>query len=186
MTKTALLIHGAFGTPDENWFPWLSVELEALGYEVMAPTFPTPEGQNLLAWEAVMTTYLDQLGSDSIIIGHSLGVSFGLRLIKRLDHPVHAFFGASGFAEKLGDPTFDHINQTFVTRDWDWEKIKAQCANFYLYHGDDDPYVPTNCAQNLAERLEAPLQIVSNGGHLNEAAGFTEFLQLLEDIKSIS
>ena len=30
--KTALIIHGAFGSPTENWIPWLKAELEKTGH----------------------------------------------------------------------------------------------------------------------------------------------------------
>ena len=48
--KNAIIIHGTYGNPDENWFPWLKIELEKIGYQVYVPTFPTPENQNLEAW----------------------------------------------------------------------------------------------------------------------------------------
>ena len=35
-----VLFHGAFGSPEGNWFPQLKEKLEALGQEVIAPQFP--------------------------------------------------------------------------------------------------------------------------------------------------
>jgi predicted alpha/beta hydrolase family esterase len=185
MTKTALLIHGAFGSPDENWFPWLNRELENLGYEVLIPKFPTPENQNLANWEKVIAPYLYKLTSESIIIGHSLGVPFGLRILEKLNQSVKAFYGAAGFIELLNNPEFDTINRTFTERDFAWSTIKTNGNKFFLYHSDNDPYVPMSCAENLASKLNTRPEVVLNGGHLNASMGFTKFPQLLKDIKSL-
>jgi len=51
------IIHGSYGNPDENWFPWLKVELEKLGHKVFVPKFPTPENQSLNSWKKVFSEY---------------------------------------------------------------------------------------------------------------------------------
>ncbi len=43
------IIHGAYGNPKENWFPWLKSELESLNHKVIIPEFSTPNEQNLLS-----------------------------------------------------------------------------------------------------------------------------------------
>jgi predicted alpha/beta hydrolase family esterase len=35
-----LVMHGSYGSPDENWFRWLEKELKALGHEVILEQFP--------------------------------------------------------------------------------------------------------------------------------------------------
>ena len=44
-----LILHGAYGAPDTNWFPWLSDHLMRSGHDVSVPKLPTPEGQSLQA-----------------------------------------------------------------------------------------------------------------------------------------
>ena len=51
------IIHGAYGSPDENWIPWLKKELDKPGCEVYAPKFPTPENHNLDSWSKVFSGY---------------------------------------------------------------------------------------------------------------------------------
>ena len=48
-----VLIHGAYGSPQENWFPWLVAKLREQGLDTYVPAFPTPEGQNLAAWKEI-------------------------------------------------------------------------------------------------------------------------------------
>ncbi len=40
--RNIFLIHGSYGHPQENWFPWLKKELESLGHKVYVPAFPIP------------------------------------------------------------------------------------------------------------------------------------------------
>ncbi len=180
--KTALLIHGAFGSPEENWFPWLKEHLAAAGFKVIVPTFPTPENQNLITWEAIVEPYVASLNKDSIIVGHSLGVPFGLRVLELIKQPIAGFYAAAGFVELLKNDTFDAINHTFTQRRFNWKEINQKSCNFYVYHSQNDPYVSWGCAKNLAGYLNVEITEIPNGGHLNEGMGFTEFSQLLSDI----
>ena len=45
------LVHGSFGKPFENWFPWLEEELANRNISCVIPSFPTPEHQNYSDWE---------------------------------------------------------------------------------------------------------------------------------------
>ena len=51
------IFHGVGGHPEENWFPWLSKKLEALGCKVFIPQFPTPENQTLDNWLKILDNY---------------------------------------------------------------------------------------------------------------------------------
>jgi hypothetical protein len=38
-----LILHGSFGSPSENWFPWLKLKLEELGHRVLTPQMPVDD-----------------------------------------------------------------------------------------------------------------------------------------------
>ena len=90
------IIHGAYGHPKENWFPWLKSELEKLDCRVFIPQFPTPEDQSLETWLKVFEEYKQYLDEDSVVVGHSLGPAFLLDILEKLDKPVKATFFVSG------------------------------------------------------------------------------------------
>lgn len=179
----AYIIHGAYGDPEENWIPWLKKELEQQGYTVFVPTFPTPQGQTLENWTKLFSPYEQGIDETSIVIGHSLGVAFLLDVLERTDNKIKAAYFIAGCAELLGNQTFDDINKTFVDRTFDWDKIRAHCEHFIVFHGDDDPYVPLTKAETLAKHLNVEPIIIEHAGHFNEKAGYTTFLALLEAIK---
>ena len=149
------IIHGAYGSPQENWVPWLKTELEKLGYTVIVPKFPTPEGQTLRNWNQVFESYINQITKNTIFVGHSLGPAFILNILEQIDTKVKACFFVSGFVDLLDNPQFDTINRTFVDKQFSWDKIKKNCSKFFIYHSDNDPYVPMEKANHLASFLES-------------------------------
>lgn len=181
----AFIIHGSFGGPEENWFPWLKAELEKLGHKVFVPTFPTPEGQSLENWLSAFEEYRQYLEGESIFVGHSLGPAFILNVLEQLEKPVKACFFAAGFVGKLENPKFDELNKSFAEREFDWGKIKENCPSFFVFQSDNDPFVSKEKGEELAGRLGTELIMVKEAGHFNDNAGFTEFPLLLKKIKSL-
>ena len=183
----AILIHGSYGEPNENWFPWISSQLKDLNIDVIIPKFPTPENQSIETWNKVFDDYKDLISSDTILIGHSLGGAFIFDILENIKAPVKAVFLAAPFVGLLENKEFDDVNYSFVTKDFDWDKIKQNGRGFYIYHSDNDPYVPQSKSQFLADKLSAKkYDIIANGGHLNSTSGFDTFPTLLNDIKRIS
>ncbi len=179
------IIHGAFGNPQENWFPWIKSKLEKLGCKVFIPQFPTPENQSLENWIKVFDNYKEYLNKNSIVIGHSLGVAFLLNIIEKLDMPIKAAFFVSGFISLLGNPDFDKINKSFINKSFDWQKIKQNCQKVIVFHSDNDPYVPLEKAEKLAKKLNVNIVLVKNAGHFNKKSGYVKFELIFKKIKSL-
>ncbi len=178
---TVFIIHGSFGNPDENWYPWLKLELEKKGHTVFVPPFPTPDGQNLENWRAVFLPYELEITSDTIFMGHSLGAAFILRFLEQTDVKIRAAFFVSGFASLLHND-FDSVNKTFLDHPFLWDRIRARCAQFFILHSDNDPYVPVSFAKELAAALGVTTLIIPSAGHFNEKSGYSKFPLLLEKI----
>ena len=179
------IIHGSFGSPEENWFPWLKEELEKLGHRVFVPVFPTPEGQSLDVWKKAFEKYKQFLEEETIFVGHSLGPAFILNLLEGLNKPVKAAFFVAGFVGSLNNPEFDELNKSFADRVFAWEKIKENCRQFFVFYSDNDPYVPKEKAEELARNLGISPILVKEAGHFNDVTGYTKFPVLLEKIKKV-
>lgn len=180
-----IIVHGTDGNPDENWFPWLKSELGELGYDVFVPKFPTPKGQTLENWFKVFKNYERYLDRNSIIVGHSIGVAFLLNVLEQRNKSIRAAFFVGGWTGLLNNPMFDKIIKTFSDKKFDWTKIKQNCKKFYIFHSDNDPYVPLEMAKDLAKNLDANLILVKGAGHFNSESGYTKFPLLLESIKNL-
>jgi predicted alpha/beta hydrolase family esterase len=184
--ETVFIIHGAYGHPQENWIPWLRKKLEARGVRVVVPHFPTPKHQTLEQWQQVFAPYIQEINAHTVLLGHSLGVAFLLRVLENLPQTVKAAFFVAGFLNALGKEPFDTLNQSFLEPDFCAEKIRARCPSFFLYHSDNDPYVETQQALSLGELLHTPSRCIKNAGHFNQYSGYDTFPLLWQDLVSLS
>ena len=181
----AVIIHGAYGMPLENWFPWLADELAGAGFEVCVPWFPTPEGQHLDTWLSVVKEDVGQLDGDTVLIGHSLGVAFILRLVERAQTAVRGCFMVAGFLGPLGIEEFDNLNASFFEQSFDWARIRERAGVVTLYHAENDPYVPPAMGRDLAQKLGVDLNLIEGAGHFNLQSGYDSFDRLRDDIFSL-
>jgi len=178
--KKTFIFHGAYGDPTENWYPWLAAELTDAGFDVTIPRFPTPEGQTLSAWREVFRPYEKEL-EGSILVGHSLGATFALRLLESVPAVVDGLFLVSPFSESIGKPEFDTINASFYALP-NVDLLMRRERHAEIFHGDNDPYVSVTHARSLADGLGAPMRLFVGGGHLNASAGFSAFPVLRDAI----
>lgn len=184
MKSNAFICHGASGHPQENWFPWLKEKLEAKGLEVFVPAFPTPEGESLVAWLEVLKPHWDKINQDTILIGHSLGGMFLLKVLELLGQSVKAavFVGAPIGIQPIKNYGSD---KAFSGFNFDWAKIKPKAKNFIVYHSDNDPYVSLDNGQELAKHLGVDLTFIPNAGHFNAKAGYNKFEDLLNKLEPL-
>ncbi len=205
------ILHGSFGSPDDNWFPWLKAKLENFGHEVLAPRMPVEDeesftaavvtdpstpatNQNLTNWLKAFEPYLKQADSETVFIGHSLAPAFILHLLQKINTPVKACFFVSPFLCLGAGGAYDAVNKSFVETSVDWDKITSHCNAFYLFWGNNDPYVSRQDFETFQKALQAaatkrgiPVKviIIPQGGHLNAEFGYREFQLLLEKIEDV-
>ena len=181
------IIHGTNGNSRENWFPWLKEELVKANpdIKVIVPDFPTGNNQSLENWLKAFEPFIKYIDSNCIFVGHSLGPAFIFSLLERVNTKIRAALLVAPFVTKLGIQQFDELNSTFIEKDFDWDKIKSNCANFTVYASDNDPYVDVSKSRFVADRTDAKFKVVHGAGHFNAAAGYLKFEEILEDIKSI-
>ncbi|MBU2228848.1 alpha/beta hydrolase [Patescibacteria group bacterium] len=184
--KNAFIFHGTEGYPEENWFPWLKDKLEALDYKVFVPQFPSLPiiPAKILEWFDVLKEYEDQINEETIIIGHSLGGVFTLRVLEKLSIAINTV-ALIGTPIGIKPILYYDRDSSFSGFDFEWGKIKRNAKNFLVFHSDDDPYVCLGNGEKLAENLNAKLNFVPNAGHFNKESGYLEFDLLLEKLKPI-
>ena len=186
MRSNVFIFHGTEGYPEENWFPWLKEKLEAKGCQVIVPKFPTPPivPAKITEWFGVLKNYEQEINENTILVGHSLGGVFSLRILEELKQPVKAVF-LTGTPIGVKPILNYERDSSFSGFDFDWEKIKKNAKHFEVFHSDNDPFVGLGNGKELAKNLGVELSFVPNAGHFNKKAGYTKFEELWEKLEPL-
>ena len=182
MNSNYFIIHGSFGSPFVNWFPWLRKELESKGLEVYTPDFPVGVGyQNYNNWNKLLKVYLDLglINENTIIIGHSIASVFICKFLVENKVKVKRLVLVCGFNNYLGiNEEYDKVNESMYFNNLSDVK---KCANDIIcFYSTNDPYVKYEKEKEFADNIATKQIIISNGGHLNSESGYSEFIELLE------
>lgn len=193
-----IIFHGAFGGPEENWFPQLKERLESLGQKVIVPKFPVddwdeltkngpkvpPKNQNLSSW--LNTFARAALARQKYcFVGHSLGCVFALHALEKFGIQLDSAIFVSPFLEKLNTLwQIDHANQSFYKTNFNFEKLKKLIPISYVLYSDNDPYVDKKYSIDFAGRLGSSTILVKDAGHFNTDAGYKDFPLVYELCKT--
>lgn len=175
--KNVLILHCWGGSPDKNWYPYLSKELEKREYLVKVPQLKDPDNPTLQDW----TNSCDperNIKEGDIVVGHSLGAVFALRLAEKSKVKIGHLVLVSGW--DFWDLTPEFI--TFFNPLMDHKAIVKNCKKITVIHSSNDPFVTIFQAGEMAKRLGADFVRIENGGHLQDSDGFKEFPKLLDVI----
>lgn len=186
MITNVFIFHGTEGYPEENWFHWMKEELGQNGCKVFVPQFPSPPivPAKIDGWFNVLKDYEQYIDGNTILIGHSLGGIFALRILEKLTHPIKAafFIGTPIGISPIRNYDRDNAFSGFT---FDWAAIKKKAAHFYVFQSDNDPYVGLENGKELAKHLGVELSFVPNAGHFNKKAGYIKFEKLRNDVLQI-
>lgn len=179
-----VIIHGAFGSQEGNWFPQLKEKLESLGQTVLLPQFPVDKwgesgNQSLSSW---FNTFEKEIlpnikpKEKLCFVGHSLGPLFILHLVQKYNLKLDSAIFVSPFMDKLNRfPEIDLVNKSFYKTDFDFDKLKKLIPVSYVLHSDNDPYVAVQHSMLFAKALESSIIFVKKAGHMNSEVNLNEF-----------
>ncbi len=189
MSKKALILHGWWGKSDENWLPWLEVELSSQNYDVYIPSLSNPD-------YPILTEQLEdvsdiELKSGDMIVGHSLWCQLAMQIVEQrklewikiiLVAPTYNNLTDELWEKMLGDSyqtLFDYTNA--INNFWQLNKLEN---SYTIFLSDDDPYINSFTAKEYYKPLDN-LEIVefSWKWHFNTAAGISNLPEILKYLK---
>lgn len=189
--RNIFIFHGSYGSPQENWFPWLKNELEKYGNKVFVPQFPIPKtqdsaysGHQLDKWLSEFDKYRKFADDKTIIIAHSRGCVFTYHLLPTLKIPIDSLFLVAPWMIFRWYPKGWKKTDSFHIKSFIWNKIKEKVKYIELYQSTNDD-TPASEGREIAKKLEAKIILVKGAGHFNVAYDekFKKFPLLLENIK---
>ncbi len=164
--KTAILLHGTKGSSRGEWFPWLKVQLEEIGYLVWVPDLPNAFRPNITEYKKFIFENVPwDINTETILVGHSSGSVAILGLLQSLANEVKvkACYLVGSFKDNLGR---DDLNDLFL-EPFDFEKIKHKSRLFYFIHSDNDPKCPLEGAEYLHSQIGGDLLILPGQQHFS-------------------
>ncbi len=182
--KTAIILHGTLGSPEGNWFRWLKAELEKEDLEVWLPELPNAAQPSLKEWaNFVHQNAPFPLNQDTLVIGHSSGAILALILAQQSKTPIGAITAVSVFHDNSlkWEP-----NDKLFDVPFDWQKIHQNTLKLLFIHSDNDPYVPLDQAEYVAQNCGAPIITIPGQGHFNleQSPSYKEFPKLMELLRT--
>ena len=195
-----VVFHGAFGSPDGNWFPELKEKLEHLGQDVIVPRFPVDnwdeiikagpcakaKNQSLDSWIAAFDKVVKGFRkSDKLcFVGHSLAPLFILHVVEKYSIKLDCAIFVSPFLRPLNDWRFDIVNRSFYKEGFDFSKLQKFIPVSYVLYSDNDPYVDKRYCVEFAEKLGSSQILVKRAGHMNSEVNLNEFPLVYELCKT--
>ena len=181
--KNYFIIHGSFGSSQENWFPWLENEISR-GGEKRCFNLDFPTGVNKQTyqnWEMVLDSVKRFITEDSVFFCHSISCIFLVKYCVKNNIKIGKAVFVSGFNHYFVlDEDFDDVNCTMFTNRT--EEFKKLCKERVCFFSHNDPYVKLEKLQEFADQVDARKVVVKDAGHFNKAAGYTKFDALLKEI----
>lgn len=198
---THLILHGSYGSPEENWAPWLKKELKYRDETVLAPQFQVddwsnataagkenfvPTHQTLENWLKTFNEILPLLDTDNLtVIAHSLAPLFVLHVLhKNPTLQIKNVLFVAPFLGKIGDIwQIEAVNKSFyVPNDFDFKDFASRIQRSHVFYSDNDPYVPTAESLGFAQKLNSKTHLVKDAGHFNTDSGYSTFSSILNFI----
>jgi leucyl-tRNA synthetase len=155
--QKVLLIHGLEGSAELNWFPWMKKALESRGFEVFAPTMTTSRMPVLEKWLEELMPFIDQMGEDDVIIGHSLGARTALHLLARAKKKIGSVYLVAPslireeerdwdvFRKEWGGNNLESLIEAlkkFMKSEIDWDAVSQYAERKTIVRSSDDVFSP--------------------------------------------
>ena len=175
-----LIIHGSFGSSEENWFPWLKEQLEKDNKKVLIPQMPVGiDKQNFDSWSEVLNKI--DINEFTTIIAHSIAPIFICKYLITNKIKVKKLIFVCGFNNYFGiNKDFDTLNGPMYIDNY--TDIKNYCDNIICYYSDNDPYVKYEVEKEFAISISNKEYVIKDGGHINSESGYTSFEAILKSL----
>lgn len=177
-----ILVHGFNASPEMNFHPWLAQALRDKGFEVACPrlALKISEDGELKLPEIVdeMKAQVGFLGSDDILLGHSLGAFMILQYLERVEMtetPRAVVMVAAPW--KVTRP---ELRRLFLV-DLDADVLMWKAREYVVVHSKDDQLVPIEHGRKLAEAFKAKFVETETDGHFM-GEQYPILMSVLEDL----
>lgn len=178
MHTRVIIAHGWDDSPNRAWFPWLRMQLEAEGIEVIAPQLPDPAYPHIHTWVPALSEAVGTPDAQTFFIGHSMGVQAILRYAEGLadDIVLGGAVFVGGFTKRLTGLEDASEEVDTLMREWlhtplDLATVRERLPQSIAIFSDNDHYVPLDNQDAFHDELGSEIIVLHKMGHFS---GVTE------------
>lgn len=189
--KRAVILHGWEGNHTLHWYPWLSEQLKARGYQVWSPDLPDPDFPSVRRWNEFLTSQHWDF-QDNLLIGHSAGAVEILGFLQALPRglTIDTAVLVSVFSAVMPEESDYHNLRGLFEESFNYPRIKTKAKQFIVVHGDNDPLCALEDAKTINAQLDGSLHIIPRGKHFitehdSKWQKFPELIQIMEQRRVI-
>jgi len=173
MIRRVFIVHRWGGLATDNWYQWLSTELEKEGIEVHVPQMPQTDTPHIATWVPALATVVGTPDEQAYFVGHSVGCSTVLRYIESLSEGTKA--GGAVFvapwAKSLTNLEDDEETQT-IAKEWldtpiDFAKVRVRLPKSVAIFSDNDKFVPLDNQEVFRDKFNSKIIIEHGLGHMS-------------------
>lgn len=164
----------------DNWFSWLTKELEKREFTVICQDMPDPDLARKDIWLPHIKNEL-KADKNSIIIGHSSGAVAAMRYLETNKLLGAVLVGAChtdlGYESEKASGYYDDP--------WQWNKIRTNAGWIVQFASQDDPYISIQESRYIHQQLDCEYHEYTDQGHFSDGdeQKYNTFPQLIEIVQ---
>ncbi|XP_076159087.1 serine hydrolase RBBP9 isoform X1 [Alosa pseudoharengus] len=178
--KKAIIVpgNGAGDVEHCNWYGWANKQINKIpGMTSLLRNMPDPVTARETIWLPFMEEEL-KCDEETVIIGHSSGAAAAMRYAET--RKVFAIVLVGAYTSDLGDET--ERESGYFSRPWQWEQIRGNVSHIVQFGSTDDPFLPWEEQEEVANGLQAELHKYSDRGHFMNSQ-FPELIKVVKKLK---
>jgi predicted alpha/beta hydrolase family esterase len=183
-----LILHGWGGNKPAHWQEHLYTALKAAGVTVYYPKFPEPTAPNLTRWKETLNGTLREIAATSntaplTVVTHSLGA------INWLHYAATATATVADRVLLIAPPyVIPEIPPTdappgvggFFPPPLSVEGVAKAARETHLIASNDDDYATFEQTKAYADRLQIPIHLLKDAGHISPYWGYGEWQWIID------
>lgn len=156
-----------------NWYTYLQKALlkRRLFSEVLLVDMPDPDAAHESIWVPFMLNDL-RCDASTIVVGHSSGAVAAMRLLEGA--PLLGAVLLSACHTDLGIESEREAG--YYARPWQWEAQRRNAGFILQFHSDDDPFIPREEADFVAQQLRSQYTCFEDRAHFFAVSSVKPFL----------
>lgn len=175
-----IFLHGnGNSTPQDNWFPYLKIELEKCGLTVVDRQFPDADLARTYYWLPFLKNEL-QADEHSILVGHSSGAVAAMRFAEENKIMGSVLVGAYHTHLEMEKEKASG----YFDLPWQWNAIKNNQQWIIQFASTDDPWIPIDEPRFIHKQLKSEYYEYNDQGHFGGDSHKKTFPKLVATIKN--